>query len=143
MKRQLLALSVVLAGAACRESVAPLAGPVQSGFTVVHPLANQGGTGTLFEGLCVRETGKPEEKVFTFSGAGFEGSTYTLEVEDNGQLGLNGTIDFNGQRVFTHPMFGGNAPLQLLAPVTVATSNTIVCKLEGKPGSGVQIFVNP
>lgn len=143
MKRQLLALSVVLAGVACRDAGAPPTAPAQRGFTVARRVANQGGPGSLFEGLCVRETGKPEEKIFTFSGAGFEGSTYTLEVEDNGELGLNGTIDFNGQRVFNHPMFGGNGPMQLLAPVTIQTDNTIVCMLEGKPGSGVNIFVNP
>ena len=57
--------------------------------------------------------------------------------------GLNGTIDFNGVTVVTHPMFGGNGPLDLLVPVTIATDNAIVCTLEGKPGSGVSIFVNP
>ncbi|MFI5312324.1 MAG: hypothetical protein ACHQQ3_13885, partial [Gemmatimonadales bacterium] len=114
-----------------------------SGFSKVGTLAHQAGGGTLFQGACLRDAGKPDVFTFTFLGAGLEGTTYTLEVEDNGVQGLNGTIDFNGTTVVTHPMLGGNAPVDLLIPVTIATDNSIVCKLEGKPGSGVSIFVNP
>ena len=143
MKGRMLALGAVLAVAACRDYGTPPTAPAQSGIIQVGRAAHQSGGGTLFAGQCVRDAGQPDTQVFAFSGAGFEGTTYTLEVEDNGVRGLNGTVDFNGQRVVSHPMLGGNGPVQLLIPVTIATDNTIVCTLEGKPGSGMSIFVNP
>jgi hypothetical protein len=142
MKRLLLSLGLVLVAVGCRDSGAPPTGPTPSGFIKAGKLANQGDDGTLFEGVCVRAKGKPVAQSFTFSGAGFEENTFTLEVEDNGVQGLNGTIELNGETVVTHPMLGGNGPVLLQIPVTIATDNTIVCKLEGKPGSGLSFFVN-
>ncbi|MFI5310522.1 MAG: hypothetical protein ACHQQ3_04780, partial [Gemmatimonadales bacterium] len=103
MKRILLSLGVVLVATACHDSASPT-GPTNSGFSKVGTLAHQAGGGTLFQGACLRDAGKPDVFTFTFSGAGLEGTTYTLEVEDNGVQGLNGTIDFNGTTVVTHPM---------------------------------------
>mgnify|MGYP001232305795 CR=1 FL=1 len=98
------------------------------------------GGGTIFgPAECLRTTGKPFEVPFTF--AGQDGGAATLTVIDNGVLGLNGTIELNGVIVVNHPAVGGNEPLNLTVPITTAASNTLVCKLEGKPGSGLTLSV--
>jgi hypothetical protein len=139
MHRAVLSLATLLLATACadqRSATAPdrplvPRGPSSVIITVVG--------GPLAKGDCLRSTGKPVEVSFPFSAT--DGASATLTVTDNGVQGLNGTITLNGEEVVTHPMLGGNDPVHLAIPVTLASSNVLVCKLEGKPGSGLSFEV--
>jgi hypothetical protein len=136
MHRAVLSLVTLLLAAACadqRSATAPdrsLVPRDRSNAIQIPPLAS---------GDCTRSTGKPVEVSFLF--AATDGGSATLTVTDNGVQGLNGTITLNGDEVVTHPMLGGNDPVNLSIPVTTAASNVLVCKLEGKPGSGLKFEV--
>ena len=97
------------------------------------------GGGPLVQGACTRDKGKPVAASFEFSAT--DGGAATLQVTDNGVQGLNGTITLNGNEVVTHAMLGGNGPVDLSVKVTTASDNVLVCKLEGKPGSGLTFQV--
>ena len=127
-------VAAVLVVAACSE---PTASPaVSAAAKSANLIVVGGGFGPVD---CVRGTGKPQSVTFNFSGA--DGQAAVLHLTDNGVQGLNGTIELNGEVVVTHPMLGGTDPLDLSVPVTLAAANTLVCKLEGKPGSGLTMSV--
>ena len=137
MRHYALGFATIFALGACAEQgtlTAPAKGLTPGGRSKVVSV----GGGALAEGVCTRSTGQPIEVIFPFSGA--PGSA-TLGVTDNGVLGLNGTITLNGGVVVTHPILGGNAPVDLSVPVTLLSENVLVCKLEGKPGSGLAFQV--
>ena len=134
MRHYLLGLATILALGACAER-GTLTAPTET-LTADGRLNAVGGP--VVQGQCTRSTGQPIEVSFPFSGA--PGSA-TLGVTDNGELGLNGTITLNGEVVVTHPMLGGNGPVALSVPVTLLADNVLVCKLEGKPGSGLAFQV--
>jgi hypothetical protein len=138
MKPNLLALASILVLGACADN-----GAVTSPATRLTPGGRLNavgvGGGTLTSGDCLRTTGKPVEVSFLFSGT--PGSSDTLRVADNGELGLNGTITLNGQVVVGHPDLGGNGSVSLAVPVTLLPDNVLVCKLEGKPGSGLSFQI--
>jgi hypothetical protein len=136
MKRATLYLATLVLAAACTDQRAPTS---PGGLLVPRGRLNVVGVGPLASGDCLRSTGKPVEVSFAFSAT--DGASATLTVTDNGIQGLNGTITLNGEVVVTHPMFGGNASLNLSVPVTLAADNVLVCKLEGKPGSGLSFQV--
>jgi hypothetical protein len=135
MKRVALTLATLLFATACADQRTPTA-PGTS--LVPQGRLNASGGGPLKSGDCTRDKGKPVELSFTFL-AGI--SSATLTVTDNGVQGLNGTITLNGVEVVTHSMLGGNGAVNLSVPVTTAASNVLVCKLEGKPGSGLSFVV--
>jgi|ERR1039458_10743398 hypothetical protein len=131
--------AVVLVAVGCAEPHTPTA-PVTplAPNSRLHAAVVSGG-GSLIQGVCTRNTGKPVAASFEFSGA--DGGTATLQVTDNGVQGLNGTITLNGNEVVTHAMLGGNGPVNLSVSVTTAADNILVCELEGKPGSGLAFQV--
>jgi hypothetical protein len=136
MKRVALSLAVLLLATACADQRTP----TTPGTSLVpNGRLNASGGGPLASGDCTRSTGKPVEVSFTFGAT--DGGSAMLTVTDNGVQGLNGTITLNGVEVVTHPMLGGNGPVNLSVPVTTAASNVLVCKLEGKPGSGLSFQV--
>ena len=142
MKRAASALlAVFVIAAACSEPTTPVASAIRGGLNPNTPRSNAEGGPTAIFGpeQCLRETGKPVPEPFPFSASV---GAATLVVTDNGVLGLNGTIELNGKTVVYHPNVGGNDPLNLSVPVTlIEGSNTLVCKLEGKPGSGLTMTV--
>ena len=133
-------LAVVVASA-CSEPTAPARDVSQARLSPNDPRSSVLVSVTAGHGPfdCVRDRGAPDSASFTF--AATPGQAATLLVIDNGVQGLNGTIELNGETVVSHPMFGGNGPVNLAVPVTLAASNTLVCKLEGKPGSGLRMTV--
>jgi hypothetical protein len=138
MHRAVLSLATLLLATACadqRSATAPDRSLVPRGPSNVITV----GGGPLAKGDCLRSTGKPVEVSFSFNAS--DGASATLTVTDNGIQGLNGTITLNGEEVVTHPMLGGNDPVNLSIPITLAASNVLVCKLEGKPGSGLSFEV--
>ena len=136
MKPNLLALASILVLGACADN-----GAVTSPATRLTPggRVNVVGGGPLLTGDCTRSTSTPVAVTFTFSGT--PGISDTLRVADNGELGLNGTITLNGQVVVGHPDLGGNGSVSLAVPVTLLPDNVLVCKLEGKPGSGLSFQI--
>jgi hypothetical protein len=142
MKRVVFSLATLLIAAACTDqrtspSASHAFGPNGRSNAAAAAVAAVGGP--LASGDCTRSTGKPVEVSFPFSAT--DGGSATLTVIDNGVQGLNGTITLNGVEVVTHPMLGGNGPVSLSIPVTTAADNVLVCKLEGKPGSGLSFQV--
>jgi hypothetical protein len=136
MRRVVLSLVTVLLATACADQRAPTA---PGGSLMPQGRMNAIGGGALASGDCTRSTGKPVAVSFTFPAT--DGGSATLTVTDNGMQGLNGTITLNGVEVVTHPMLGGNGAVNLSVPVTTAAANVLVCKLEGKPGSGLSFQV--
>ncbi|HLA91525.1 MAG TPA: hypothetical protein VJL28_13945 [Gemmatimonadaceae bacterium] len=140
MKYLMLPLAAALVIAACSEPTTPVAA-ARRGPNPNAPRLNVVGPAGFGPVDCLRETGKPVGVEWPFEAVAGPAS---LVVTGNGELGINGTIDLNGVTVVTHPMVGGNAPLSLTVPVTLVDgTNTLVCTLEGKPGSGVTLTVVP
>jgi hypothetical protein len=139
MKPNALALASFLVIGACADQRAVTAPAAR--LTPGGRLNVGGPGGSLISESCTRTTGTPVEVTFTFTGT--PGSSDSLRVVDNGELGLNGTITLNGEAVVTHPMLGGNGPVNLAVPVTLlpGVENVVICKLEGKPGSGLAFQV--
>jgi hypothetical protein len=136
MKKIALSAAALLFAAGCSDQGVTSAGKAlgPSGRSNAAAVVAAVG-GPLAAGDCLRSTGKPVEISFPFSATA---GSATLTVTDNGVQGLNGTITLNGVEVVTHPMLGGNGPVSLSIPVTTAAGdNVLVCKLEGKPGSGL------
>lgn len=131
--------AVVLVAIGCadpRTPTAPMVGLVPNHRS--NAVVAVGG-GPLVQGACTRDKGKPVAASFEFSAT--DGGAAILQVTDNGVQGLNGTITLNGNEVVTHAMLGGNGPVDLSVAVTTASDNVLVCKLEGKPGSGLTFQV--
>ena len=140
MKRNALPLAMVFALAACAER-----GPLPTPWDRLAPGGRANvlsvGEGPLVDGACTRDLDKPVETNFTFTAD--SGSVATLDVTDNGVLGLNGTLTLNGEVVVSHPMLGDGDPVDVAVPVTLLAENHLVCRLEGKPGSGLAFQVTP
>jgi hypothetical protein len=141
MMRTILAVVAALGVLACSDASGTATGPAAESPHVSKFVIVGGGGGAIFgPQACLRTTGKPNSETFAFTGA--DGGSAHLVITDNGVQGLNGTITLNGVDVVTHSMFGGNAPVNDTIAITTAASNTIVCTLEGKPGSGLTMTVN-
>ena len=122
---------------------------------------------------CVRERGKPKAISFTFTatagqtatlhvvGNGVEGLNGAIffngrrvvsnrmlhpddgqaEHQDEHQGGDQG--EHQGEHQDEHQDEHQAAGVNISVPLTLAAQNTLVCKLEGKPGSGVSLSVTP
>ncbi|HLA91526.1 MAG TPA: hypothetical protein VJL28_13950 [Gemmatimonadaceae bacterium] len=136
-------LAAVVVAAACTEPTTPVAKATRVGPNPNAPRLAALPIGPLPFGpvACLRAKGKPVAESFPFPWS--DGVPATLIVTDNGVKGLNGTIELNGVTVVTHPMLGGNAPVALSVLIAPTADNTLVCKLEGKPGSGLTMTVVP
>ena len=137
--RFLLLLSIAVACNSLESpTTAPIQVPLRPAAAVDVPCADC----VFGPETFVRGQGRPTE--FTRTLEGVAAGTYTIDVDDLGSMGADGSVVLNGQTILDRRAVTGEVgPRHVTATVQLSGNDVLEVKLLGRKGSVLQIAIRP
>jgi len=95
--------------------------------------------GCVVNRTFVRGKGGPVTETVTF--AGDPAADYIIDIDDAGTQGANATVTLNGTALVPAGAISGSAWFHLRRAIQMASANTLVVRLTGKPGSTLTFLI--